>query len=216
MNRKFGVMKVTLNLLRGEWRRLLVDTLVVLIGVLAALVLNNIREDIAAERAARDATSRLIQEVVDNAEVLRSTREVAQRRLSALQELRREQLPVDKSLKDVVDRFHGYWVVELNSSSWEYLSRSALADSVDPNLLQSAFALYKANRRFDQLNGQIQDFVYSEVFVSPGRAVTALDISEAIMWQQLRWSEELLPEYEKFLARYAEKDREAEAKVALQ
>lgn len=203
-----------LNLLRGEWRRLLVDTLVVLIGVLAALVLNNVREDIAAERAARGATSRLIQEVTDNAEALRDTREVTQRRLSALQELR-EQLPADKSLKDLVDRFHGYWVVELNASSWEYLSRSALADSVDPNLLQEAFALYKANRRFDQLNGQIQDFVYSEAFVSPDRTVTAVHISEAIMWQQLRWSEELLPEYEKFLERYSGERAKVGSEVAI-
>ncbi|MCW8127478.1 hypothetical protein [Microbulbifer halophilus] len=205
---------MSLDFFRGEWRRLLVDTLVVLIGVLAALVLNNVREDIMAKQAARGATARLVQEVADNAEALRDTREVTQRRLLALRELR-EELPADKSLRELVDRFHGYWVVELNASSWEYLSRSALADSVDPDLLQQAFALYKVNRRFDQLNGQIQNFVYSETFVSPDAAATALNISEAIMTQQLRWSRELLPQYEEFLDHYAEEGPGGQKKVAL-
>lgn len=205
---------MSLDFLRGEWRRLLVDTLVVLIGVLAALVLNNIREDIAAERAARGATSRLVQEVAQNAQELRNTREVVGRRISKLRKLR-EELPADRSLKDLMGQFHGYWVVELSASSWEYLSRSALANSVDPNLLQDAFALYKANRRFDQLNGQIQGFVYSEAFVSPGKAATAVDISEAIMWQQLRWSKELLPQYEQFLERYSRQEEKAGAEVAV-
>ncbi|WP_323847360.1 hypothetical protein [Microbulbifer magnicolonia] len=204
-----------INLFRqGDWRRLLVDILVVLIGVLAALVLNNVREDAVADRAARVAKARLMQEVEQNAEELRDAREVVERRLSLLGELR-GQLPAGKSMKDLVEQFRGFWVVELNASSWEYLSRSALADSVDPDLLQETFALYKFNRQFDQLNGQIADFVYSETFVLPDRAATALDISEAIMWQQLRWLDLLLPQYQQFLSRYAEGGREGDRRVAL-
>lgn len=202
-----------LNLIRqGDWRRLLVDTLVVLIGVLAALVLNNIREDVVAERAARVATARLIQEVELNAEELRNTREVVERRISLLREVR-EQLPADKSLKDLMEQFRGYWVVDLNTASWEYLSRSALANSVDPELLQEAYVLYKINSHFDRLNGQIQDIVYSELFVSPDKTEAAVDISEAIMWQQLLWAEQMLPEYEKFLDRYSVAGRKKEREV---
>ncbi|WP_308363786.1 MULTISPECIES: hypothetical protein [unclassified Microbulbifer] len=204
-----------LNLIRqGDWRRLLVDTLVVLIGVLAALVLNNVREDVVAERAARVATVRLIQEVEQNAEELRNIHEEVERRLSLLRELR-EQLPADKSLRDLVGQFHGYSMPELNASSWEYLSRSALADAVDSELLQEAFALYSINKHFDRLNEQIQDIVYSELFVSPDKTAAAIDISETIMWQQLLWMEELLPKYEQFLSRYSAEPREGEMGVDL-
>ncbi|MGL6160097.1 hypothetical protein [Microbulbifer sp.] len=202
-----------LNLIRqGDWRRLLVDTLVVLIGVLAALVLNNIREDVVAERAAREATARLVREVEQNAEDLRSVREKIERRLSALREMR-EQLPADKSLKDLIEHFRGYLAVELNASSWEYLSRSALANSVDPELLQEAFDLYSFNTQFDGLNGQIQDIVYSELFVSPDKTAAAIDISETIMGQQLRWMEEALLKYEKFLDRYSSAEHKKEAET---
>ncbi len=190
------------------------DTLVVLIGVLAALVLNNIREDMVAERAARVATARLIQEVEQNAEELRDVHEVVERRLFALRKLSNE-IPAGKSLKDLIGQFRGYRLVELNVSSWEYLSRSALAASVDSELLQDAFALYSIKRHFDQLNGQIQDLSYSELYVSPEKAAAAIDVSEAIMEQQLSWMEEWLPEYEKFLAHYAEDGRETGVKVAL-
>ncbi|MBB3063042.1 hypothetical protein [Microbulbifer rhizosphaerae] len=198
----------------GDWRRLLVDTLVVLIGVLAALVLNNIREDMVAERAARIATERLLQEVAGNAESLQDAREVMERRLSLFRELR-EDLPAGKSMNDLLPRFHGYWFVDLNSASWEYLSRSALADSVDPELLQDAFDLYSVNKHFDSLSSQIQDFVYSEIFVSPDKIHVAMNVSEAIMRQQLRWAEHMVPEYEKFLARYSGETGEGGAKVAL-
>lgn len=199
--------------LRGELRRLLVDTLVVLIGVLAALVLNNIREDMLAERAARVATERLVQEVANNTEELRDAREVVQRRLSKLGKLQGD-IPPGKSLKELVLQFNGFWSVNLNASSWEYLSRGALADSVDPQLLQDAIVLYKTNGSFDRLNDQIQSFVYSEAFVSPDKASAALEISETIMLQQLNWVDWLLPQYESFLERYGAQGRAAEAAVA--
>ncbi|MFC6634553.1 hypothetical protein [Microbulbifer taiwanensis] len=200
------------NLFRGEGRRLLVDTLVVLIGVLAALVLNNVREDMLAERAARDATERLIQEVASNAEELRSIRGRVERRISALRELQAN-IPPGRSLKDLLEQFRGYSMAELNASSWEYLSRSALVDSVDAGLLQEAFTLYSFNKHFDRLNGQIQDIAYSELFVSPEKAAVAIDISETIMWQQLLWIEELLPKYEQFLDRYSVAERPEEVGV---
>lgn len=203
-----------LGLLRGEGRRLLVDTLVVLIGVLAALVLNNVREDMLAQQAARGATERLIQEVATNAEELRNAREVVQRRLSLLRELQGD-VPPGESLKDLVLQFGGFWSVSLEASSWEYLSRSALADAVDPQLLQEAFALYKTNGSFDRLNDQMGEFVYSEAFVSPDKTGVAIEISETIMLQQLNWVDWLMPQYEKFLARFAVEKHDEEAKVAL-
>lgn len=206
---------MNVDFLRGEWRRLLVDVLVVLIGVLAALFLNNLREDVAAERAARVATGRLLQEVAQNARELRKGQDIIQRRLALLRQLSGE-LPAGKSLKELVNRFHGYWFMDLNASSWGYLSRSVLADSVDPDLLSDAFTLYSVNKHFDRLNGQIQDFVYSEAFVSPQKTATAIAISEAIMSQQLRWSKEMLPEYDKFVARYGDEKREGAAVAVAQ
>jgi hypothetical protein len=196
-----------LNLIRrGDLRKIFVDSLVVLVGVLAALLLNNLREDAAANRAARVATERLVQEVEQNAEGLRNAEKVVTRRLALLRELRTE-IPAGKSLGDFITQFHGFWVVDLNTSAWEYLSRSALADFVDPALLHDAFALYSVNKGFDQQNEQIQNFVYSELFVSAEKASTGIDVSEAIMWQQLKWAEETLPKYEEFLSRYSPETR---------
>lgn len=191
-----------LNLFRGERRRLLVDTLVVLVGVLAALFLNNIRENAVTDRAARAATERLMEEVARNAESLRATRTEVGWRMSRLEELK-EQVPADKSLRDLALHFSGFWTVDLSTSAWDYLSRSALADAVDPALLQDAFALYKFNRSFERLNDQTQSFVLSEAFVSEEKTRIAIDASGIIMWQQVHWVDELLPQYEQFLARYS-------------
>ncbi|AMX01630.1 hypothetical protein [Microbulbifer thermotolerans] len=200
-----------LGFFRADVRRLLLDTLVVLIGVLAALLVNNIREEMVAKQAAREATDRLLQEMALNAEELRSFREMVDVRLSALLDLRQE-LPADKSLRELIGRFHGYRILDLDDSSWEYLSHNALASSVDPELLHEAFALYSVNAQFEELNGRIHDIVYSELFVSPDKVLMAIDISEAVMRQQLRWADELLPKYERFLDRYSGEEGEGKAR----
>lgn len=72
---------------------------------------------------------------------------------------------------------------------------------VDPDLLAEAFYLYEWNRQFDQIDREINRFVYSEVFYLPERLDTAIAISERIKEQLLAWASVAIPQFEAFLAR---------------
>lgn len=172
---------------------------VVLFGVLAALLVDRVREDVVQHRAARAAVDRLFEEVAQNLGEMRGLQHVASERLDSLRALR--DAPPDLGLSDLIGRFYGFRTPDLSEAAWERLSTSQLADSVDPELLSAAFYLYEWNHQFDRLDDQINRLVYSEIYYLPERRPTAIDVSERIMEQQLSWAAQAIPMFEAFLAR---------------
>ena len=182
---------------RQDIKYLALEALVVVFGVLAALLVERVREERAHERAAAVAGGRLTAEVAQNLAELRDLQEVVQERVGYLRALREEKTP--GSLAELVGRFEGYRTPDLSGAAWTRLSTSDLADAVDPQLMADAFYVYEWNRQFDQLEREINRLVYSELFYSPEAAPTAIAISERIMQQQLAWVAPAIPQLEAFL-----------------
>lgn len=187
---------------RDDVRFLVLEGLMVLFGVLAALFVDGWREDAQVARAVEAAMVRLDAEVEQNLAELDDLREVVEHRLSLLRGVKAE-LDGTTSLADHVATFEGFRTPDLNSAAWERSSRDFLANHMPDEYLHDAFVLYEWNEQFDALDAEINRLVYSELFFVPERASVALAISERIMAQQLTWARQVIPRYEAFLERYA-------------
>lgn len=187
---------------REDIRFLFLETAMILVGVLAALVVDGAREDAATRRAVEAATSRLAVEVQGNAQELNELFEVVGERVIRLRELRSDRYS-GMSLAQIQSEFGGFRSPEFSSAAWDRLSRSALGEKADPDLLRDAFYLYEANTQLKSLDDQVKSLVFSELYFSPHRARLAIDIAERIMEQQLSWAGILLPRYEAFLSAHA-------------
>ena len=187
---------------REDLRFLFLETLMVLIGVFAALFLDGAREEARTARAVEAATMRLVREVRQNQQELESLSEVVSTRVVLLRQ-QRDALEPGIALSGAVGGFGGFRTADFSDAAWARLSRSQLGESADPDLLRDAFFLYEWNAQFEGLNEEINDLVFSELFFSPGKVAVALDISERIMDQQLAWAAGLLARYEEFLAAYS-------------
>jgi hypothetical protein len=170
----------------------------VLIGVLAALFLDGIREDFESAKSVSAARLRLVSEVEQNQAELREMVEVVSDRLGRLRELRSNRSS-DANLARLAPDFGGFRTAELSDGAWDRLSRSSLGDLVDQDFLRAAFNLYEWNEQLEVLNAEIRDLVFSELYFSPAKVGVALDISERIMEQQLTWAEQLGARYDEFL-----------------
>lgn len=186
---------------REEIRFLILETLMVVVGVLAALFLDRVREDAENERTVAAARARLVTEVEQNREELQELVKVVSSRLDLLLQQRAE-IPPGTSLAELVGEFGGFRTADFSDAAWDRLSRSYLGEMADADLLRDAFYLYEWNGQFEDLNGKISDLVFSELFFSPERAGAASDIAERIMRQQLSWAKDLIPRYDDFLAAY--------------
>ena len=185
---------------RDEVRFLLIEGVIVLFGVLAALLVDGIREDAALRETADEAVQRVFVETQQNLDELLDMVSVVEDRLGRLRALKTE-APENASLADVVGRFVGYATPELNRAAWERLSQSEMSSVVDPDLLTEAFHLYEWERQFESLELEISRLAYSELFYRPDDRPIAILISERMMAQQLSWASTLIPMYEQFLSR---------------
>ena len=187
-------------------RYLLLEAFVVLFGVLAALLVDEARENATLRSAAEAAQQRVIHEARQNLAELVHLDQVVRERLASLRALRDESTE-GQSLADLLSRFQGFRTPDLSSAAWERLSRSALADSVDYAFLEQVFRLQILNRQYTQLDQQINALIYSELFYLPEKLDIAIKITERIKSQQIGWAMELIPMYEEFLQTYDQSTR---------
>lgn len=134
-----------------------------------------------------------------NAQELTDLFEVVEERIVRLRELRGSRYS-GKSLAQLQSEFGGFRSPELSAAAWDRLSRSALGEQADPELLRDAFYLYEANTQLKSLDDRVKNLVFSELYFSPDRAPLAIDIAERIMEQQLSWAGILLPQDDAFLS----------------
>ncbi|MGD8362213.1 MAG: hypothetical protein PVJ04_12375 [Gemmatimonadota bacterium] len=184
---------------RGDLKYLMLEGLVVVFGVLAALVVDGWREEAARRSAAESAFRRVIAEVSLNLQELEDLSATVAERLERLRSLKTD-APPGVPLSELINRFTGYRTPDLREAAWDRLSGSDLSDLVDQDLLNEAFYLYEWGRQFDGLDLEIYRLTYSELFYLPERRSTAILISERIMEQQLSWTRELIPVYRDFLS----------------
>ncbi len=187
---------------RGDLKYLALEAVVVLFGVLAALLVDGVRAEAGRQEAAEEAVQRVFTEVAQNLDELLGLRDDVAGRLERLRAVGSD-APADVALVALTSRFGGYASLDLSEGAWERLSRSDLADSVDPELLEEAFYIYERHQWFEALTLEMYSLVFGEMFYLPERRSTAIAISEGIMEQQIRWANDLVPRYENFLSRAA-------------
>ena len=184
---------------RGDLKYLVLEGLVVVFGVLAALVVDGWREEAARRSAAESALERVMAEVSLNLQELEDLSATVTERLERLRSLKTD-APPGVPLSELINRFTGYRTPDLREAAWDRLSGSDLSDLVDQDLLNEAFYLYEWGRQFDGLDLEIYRLTFRELFYLPEKRSTAILISERIMEQQLSWTRELIPVYREFLS----------------
>ena len=183
---------------RRDIRFLALESLMVLLGVLVALFVDEWRQASAADAEAEAAVLRLAEEVRQNLRELNELDSVAAYRLGLLDDLEPE-LDGSQSLASMVGRFGGYRSPDLARSAWERISTGQVADRLPAAFREDAFRLYALHRYFDRLDEHVDRLVFSEAFHEPSRAPIALAISRRIMAQQRVWAQEFVPKHEAFL-----------------
>jgi hypothetical protein len=183
---------------RGDLRLLALEGLMVLFGVLAALLVDEWREDRALRAQAETARTHLVAEVRGNLGELESMRDIVSDRLALLDDLHGE-MDGSVSLDSLSYRFGGYRQPDLAEGAWLRFSTSGIAERVPPELVHDAFALYAGHRYFQGLTDQVSRLVFSELNVDPARSQWGWHIAHGIMEQQIKWADYFIPLYRSFL-----------------
>lgn len=191
------------KLRRDDLRFLLLEGLIVLFGVLAALMVENWREGRETDRAVEAAMESLEREVERNREELLATYRIVSARRDRLLQLD-SLVDGSRPFSAYDELFGGYRVPELSRSAWERASGGALANQVPADYLQDAFGLYERMSELEKLGGQITGLVFSETLHTPERARAAYGISLEIMSQQRAWARQLIEQHDAFLRRYGQ------------
>lgn len=186
---------------KHELRFLFFEGLMVVFSVLAALLVDEWRQDVQVRHQVEIARSALDSEVRHNLRELITLDSVASARRDRLQALKPAASP-GQSLSALTGRFGGYRTTDLASAAWVRLSTGALADHLPQEYVTDAFDLYAWNTALAGLNDQVKRLVYGEVFYDPVRTGVAKAISLAIMDQQIAWAEQARPKFEQFLEKY--------------
>ncbi len=186
---------------RTDVRLIVLETGMVLVGVLAALFVDGWRESRRLDEEARGATNRLLDEVRVNLRELESLDSVVTERSARLRALEPE-LDGTTPLGALTARFGGYRSPDLSEGAWQRVSLGAVAEHVPPDMLEEAFELYALHRYFLGLDEQIGRLVYGEMNLDPARVRYAWAVALAIMEQQASWAREFIPHYRDFLSRW--------------
>lgn len=189
------------SLRRDDLRFLALEGLIVLFGVLAALMVEDWRQDAELARSVDAARASLNAEVARNRDELVSVDSAVRVRRERLVEIEDE---VDGSapFANFTGRFGGYLLPELDRSAWNRASSDVLANEMPPEYLRDAFLLYGRNDVLEEMSGRILDLVFRETYHSPASARAAYGISLEIMDNQLAVLEDLIERHEAFLERY--------------
>lgn len=189
------------SLRRDDLRFLALEGLIVLFGVLAALMVEDWRQDAELARSVDAARASLNAEVARNRDELVSVESTVRARRERLVRIEDE---VDGSapFADFGGRFGGYSLPELDRSAWNRASSDVLANEMPRDYLQDAFLLYGRNDVLEEMSGRALELVFSETYHSPASARAAYGISLEIMDNQLAVLGDLIERHEAFVERY--------------
>ncbi len=186
---------------RQDVRFLVLEGIMVLFGVLAALFVDEWRQERELRAEARAAMESVVVEVRENLEELQALDSVVTRRMELLDALQPE-LDGTTPLASLAGRFRGYRTPELSENAWQRLTAGRAADHVPGAFLQDGFAVYTFNAKFSRLEDEVTRLVFSEVNFDPGRVRTAWSIARGIMDQQVAWAGVSTERYQAFLERW--------------
>lgn len=194
--------KSKLSLSGRDIRFLLLEGVVVLIGVVLALMVDEWREERSAQQQANEIMRQLNAEIALNLKELRLSHETVSERLTVLHNIRDE---VDGSAMflSYLPQFQGYNTPDLNRSAYERAVGHTVVGRLPSEYTREAFIIYRGNADIVGLEDDINRLIYSEDFYLADRAFVAWAISERLMNQQVGWLNLAIHRHQRFLERFA-------------
>lgn len=179
-------------------RFFLLESLVVVFSVLAALGVDQWREERAQRALAREAMADVVEEVRANLRELEYTESVTRDRLERLRGLAPE-IDTDRPYFEQLGSFPGYYTADLGVSAWERATTGTAGAHIPSDFYSDAFPVYRGTELLMSLEGRIQNLVFGPLVYEPSSAPVALRIADAILEQQIGWIDAYRGGFEAFL-----------------
>ena len=194
--------KSKLSLSGRDIRFLLLEGVVVLIGVVLALMVDEWREERDNQRQANEIMAQLNAEIATNLVELEASFATVSERLEVLHAIR-DEVDGSEMFLAYLPRFQGYNTPDLNRSAWERAVSLTVVGRLPAEYMRDAFVIYRGNGDIVGLDGDINRLIYSENFYLPEKAFVAWAISERIMQQQVGWLHLAIQRHRIFLEQFA-------------
>lgn len=182
-----------------NWAHIFTEFVAIVFGVLLALAVDDWRQQREVDAAVIEATQRLNAEIMENYREIKASRRIIAERLEKLKALK-----VDGSQGFFAydDRFGGFNFPELRDSVWQRVTRDRIANSIPSDYIDATFGLYSSDHFLETMFDRISTLTLSHDYFDPASARVALQTSQALMTQQILWSDDALARYDKFIKQH--------------
>jgi len=153
------------------------------LSVYLAFFITTWREDHKEQIATQIAIERLNQEIFQNYKSLITFKSSITKRYEELKEIEPRVSNKHKfSSKEI--GFKSFVTSSYNSATWKRVSNNSLGNFMPVDYLENAHKLYERNQVLLDINDQISDFIFSDLFFEKSKCETAFSLSSLCMWQQ--------------------------------
>ncbi len=193
------------------YKKLTLEFIAILLSIVLALAFDEWQQEREINQKAELAQQKIFKEIKSNFTEIKEFNEIVKSRYKKLKAIENE-LDGTKGFHDYISKFVGYRFTELNNSAWQRANNGILANYMDDDFVEQAFHLYNWNQTLQNFHLKMNDFLYQPHFFDPQQVTFAWHISQRYKAQQIDWSNSMIKEYGKFIARYEEKTEDEEVK----
>ena len=186
------------NVIKTKWQTLILEMLMVMIGVLLALLVDEWREERQIAEVVELTESRILSEIRENQERLKTYHQGLNERFTKLKQWRRTLEP-EKSFRQQAN-FPGIPTVTLNDAAWSRANSSDMTNFMDQGIIEEAHGLYRTNQVVMTSAEPLLELIYSPLSWDPQQTMTAYHIAEDIFREAISQVEQSLDAYDDFIA----------------
>ena len=183
-------------MIKSNWQKLLLEMLMVMIGVLLALLVDEWREDRQLARAVDLTRDRILGEINENREALNDHSQRIRERYAKLQAWQ-STLDLSKSFREQ-SGFPGIPFVFLNDAAWSRANSSDITNFMDSRIIEEAHVLYKSNDMVMNASTPLLDLIYSPVAWETGQTQVVYNVVEDIYQEVISQVQQSLNAYDEF------------------
>lgn len=187
---------------KPNWQNLFLEMLMVMIGVLLALLVDEWREQRQIAEVVDLTEVRILSEINENHERLQTYQQDIKERFSTLRSWRQAINP-EKSFREQ-SGFPGIPTVSLNDAAWSRANSSDMTNFLDTNLIEEAHGLYISNKIVMDSSDPLLDLIYNPMSWDPSQTIVAYNIVEDIFGEAISQVEQSLEAYDEFFVERSE------------
>lgn len=195
------------------FKKLSLEFIAILLSIVLALAFDEWQQERETNQKADLAQQKIFKEIKANFAEIKEFNTIVKSRYKKLKAIENE-IDGTKGFHEYISKFVGYRFTELNNSAWQRTNSGILANYMDDEFVEQAFHLYNWNQTLQTFHLKMNDFLYQPHFFNPEKAKFAWHISQRYKAQQIGWSNSMIKEYAKFIARYEDEgDKRAASKI---